>query len=361
MACYIPSGEIEEFKKKLIEMISTYADTFIIVSNGAVSKQTYSFFHEYASRILIRENIGYDGGAYKDAVSDLDLDGYDELLLMNDTFYGFFYPLDNFFGKSQNIPNVDFWGLTQYSGGIGDYKEYISPHIQGYFLLIKSSMLHSNAFRLFWDTLKYPVSYTEAVKNFEVRFTTFFQEFGFRGNAYCRLETIGINDTFSEVSYIKNPYELIKDLHCPVLKRKSCYIENLNALKAIKYIQKNNLYDVELIFKQILLDHKNGVISSYFNLYDLEIFLDRYNRIYIYGKGVYGLALYEYLGYRSIEIEKFIVSCKGELEDDGTIEVSELPKGNDYGIILALKPQFTHEVMGNLLHRVSEEQLFCGK
>ena len=96
-------------------------------------------------------------------------------------------------------------------------------------------------------------------------------------------------------------------------------------------------------------------------MYDLEIFLDRYNRIYIYGKGVYGLALYEYLGYRSIEIEKFIVSCKGELEDDGTIEVSELPKGNDYGIILALKPQFTHEVMGNLLHRVSEEQLFCGK
>lgn len=361
MACYIPDGEVEEFKKKLIEMVSVYADFFIIVSNGAVSEQTYSFFKEYASNVLIRKNIGYDGGAYKDALSGLNLDEYDELLLMNDTFYGFFYPLDDFFDKSQNNPHVDFWGLTQYSGGFGDYNEYISPHIQGYFLLIKSSMLHSNEFRLFWNSLEYPMSYTEAVRIFEVRFTVFFQEFGFRGDAYCKLEEIGIKDKFNKILYIKNPYELIRDLHCPILKRKGCYIENQNAWKAIKYIKENNLYDVEIIYNQILLDYKNGVISSYFNLYDLEIFLNRYDKIYIYGKGRYGLALYEYLECRNKAIEKFIVSYKGEQEDDRIIEVSELPKGNDYGIILALKPQFTHEVLGNLLHRVLVEQLFCGK
>lgn len=361
MACYIPTGEIEEFKKKLIEMISVYADYFIIASNGAVSKQTYSFFNEYASSVLIRENIGYDGGAYKDVISGLDLDRYDELLLMNDTFYGFFYPLDVFFEQSQNAPNVDFWGLTRFSGGFGDYGEYVSPHIQGYFLLVKSSMLHSDAFRLFWDTLEYPMSYTEAICNFEVRFTTFFQEFGFRGDAYCRLETIGIKDTFNKIVYIKNPYELIRDLHCPVLKRKSCRIENQNAWKAIKYIRENNLYDVEIIFNQILLDYKNGVISSYFNLYDLEIFLNRYDKVYIYGKGRYGLTLYEYLECRNKAIEKFIVSSKEGQEDDGTIEISELPKGSDYGIILAMKPQFTQEVLGNLLHRISIGQLFYVK
>lgn len=356
MACYIPTGEIEEFKKKLIEMISVYADYFIIVSNGAVSEHTYSFFNEHVSSVLIRENIGYDGGAYKDAISDLDLDGYDELLLMNDTFYGFFYPLDDFFEKTQQIQTVDFWGLTRYCGDL------FIPHIQGYFLLVKSQMLHSTEFRVFWDSLEYPQSYEEAVQNFEIRFTVFFQKAGFHGDAYCRLETVGINDIFNQNPYIRNPYELVKDLQYPVLKRKSCHLGNASAWKTIKYIQENNLYDVKIIFNQILLDYRDGIIPSYFNLYDLEIFLNRYDRIYIYGKGIYGTELYEYLNFRNRAVEKFIVSCKGEYEDDSTIEVSELSKGGDYGIILALKPQFTYEVMGKLLQKVeTAEQLFCGK
>ena len=360
MACYIPHGEIEEYKKKLIEVMNSYADFFIIVSNGVVSEQTYSFFKEKSSKVLIRDNIGYDAGAYKDAISDLNLEVYDELLLLNDTFYGFFYPLDEFFDKVRQIQNVDFWGLTRHPAGVFG-KDNIEQHIQGYFLLIKSRMLHSNTFRFFWNSLEYPKSYNEAVKNFEIRFTTFFQEKGFKGEAYSNLESIGIESRLNENPYLKYPYELIKDLRYPVLKRKSCYVGNSSVWKAITYIRENHLYDVNLIFKQLLVDYRDGVISSYFNLYDLEIFLHKYRKIYIYGKGRYGLEIYEYLAVRDMIIEKFIVSNKENQMEDNVIELSELPKGSDYGIILALKPQFTNEVLEKLLDKVSKEQLFLGK
>lgn len=360
MACYIPHGEIEEFKKKLIEVVSTYADFFIIVSNGAVSEQTYSFIKEKSSMVLMRDNIGYDAGAYKDAIAGLDLEGYDELLLLNDTFYGFFYSLDEFFDKTQQIQKVDFWGLTRHPEGVCS-KDNIAQHIQGYFLLIKSRMLHSNMFRAFWNDLRYPLSYSEAIQNFEVRFTTFFQEHGFRGQAYCNLEAIEIETEFNENPYLKYPYELIKDLRYPVLKRKSCCVGNSSVWKALKYIRENNLYDVKLIFEQLLLDYRDGVISAYFNLYDLEVFLHKYGKIYIYGKGRYGLEIYEYLTIREMTVEKFIVSNKEGHRDDNTIELSELPKGSDYGIILALKPQFANEVLEKLLDKVPIGQLFLGK
>lgn len=360
MACYIPHGEIEEYKKKLIEAVSSYADFFVIVSNGAVSEQTYSFFKEKSSKVLMRDNIGYDAGAYKDAIADLDLEGYDELLLLNDTFYGFFYPLDEFFDKVRQIQNVDFWGLTRHPAGVCG-KDNIEQHIQGYFLLIKSRMLHSNAFRFFWNSLEYPKSYNEAVRNFEIRFTTFFQEKGFKGEAYSNLESIGIESRLNENPYLKYPYELIKDLRYPVLKRKSCYLGNSSVWKAITYIRENHLYDVELIFKQVLLDYKDGAISSYFNLFKLEVFLHKYEKIYIFGKGKYGSDIYEYLTARQIKVEKFIVSNKDNQDDSEVIALSELSNGSDFGIIVALKPQFANEVLGNLLDKVSIERLFFGK
>lgn len=361
MACYSSTGEIEDCKIKLIESVSAYADYFIIVLNGFISQNAYSFVQEKASKVLKRENIGYDAGAYKDAIADLDLNEYDELLLMNDTFYGFFYFLDEFFDKTEKVREVDFWGLTKHPQGICGNNHYIREHIQAYFILIKSRMLHSEEFRFFWSSLDYPNSYNEAVENFEVRFTTFFQEKGFKGETYSNLESIGIESRFNENPYLTYPYELIEGLRCPVLKRKSCYIGNSSVWKAIAYIREKHLYDVGLIFKQMLSDYKTGSISSYFNLYEMEIFLQKYEKIYIFGKGMYGSNIYEYLAVRNINVEKFIVSNKESYDDGEVIALSELLNGSDFGIIVALKPQYTKEVIEKLLDKVSIEQLFLGK
>lgn len=359
MVCYSITGEIEGYKRKIIDSVNTYADSFIVVINGNISKESYSFLKSRSLKILLRENIGYDAGAYKDAISHLDLNFYDELLLMNDTFYGFFYSLEEFFCKTTIMEEVDFWGLTKHPEGIFD-NDHIGEHIQAYFILIKSRMLHSNIFRSFWNNLEYPRSYCEAVKNFEIYFTVFFQKYGFKGEAYCNLNVVGIEKKFNENPYLEYPYELIMKLRYPILKRKSCYIGDSSVWKAIGYIKEKNLYDIDFIFTQMLSDYKTGAIYSYFNLYELELFLDKYKKIYIFGKGIYGLSMYEYLCVRQINVEKFIVSQNNDENNADEILLSDIPKKKDFGIIVALKPQYVKEIIEKLLDKVTREQLFLG-
>lgn len=359
MACYNPTGQIEEFERRLIKEVKAYASCFYIVYNGNIAEQAFSFLKNEASTVIVRGNIGYDAGAYKDAILQADLNEYDELLLLNDTFYGFFYSLDEFMQKTASQNKIDFWGLTKHPDG-ENRLGYFDEHIQAYFLLIKSRMLHGKDFIQFWEELSYPENYDAAVRKFEIRFSSFFKERGYKGAVYCDLDSIGIKEQYNVNPYLRYPYELVSQLRCPILKRKSFYIGNDNAWEALKYVRDNHLYDTDLICRQILLDYKYHTVSSYFNLYELEKFVKRYPRIYIYGKGKYGTAMYDYLTFRNFTFEKYIESTKADENDDSVIELSELETSCSIGIIVALKPQYTREVVGELLEHVSQNQLFCG-
>lgn len=361
MVCYSPYGKLEDFKKKIIVSLCEYAHSLILVLNSNVAEEDCLWLKCVCSKVIVRENIGYDAGAYKDVLEKEKLGEYDELLLLNDTFYGFFYPLSFFFDKVQQVDKVDFWGLTRHPNGICEGGYSIGSHIQAYFLLIRKRMLHSKEFAFFWKELKYPLSYGEAVKNFEVSFTTFFQDRGFRGAAYSDLQLLGIEDEYNINPYITYPDRLIAELKCPILKRKSCFCENIGAWKAVDYIAKNRLYDVQVIFEQVLREYESSSMVSYFNLFKMESFLKKFHTLYIYGKGKYAAAIYAYLDVRKIPIYKFIVSKKEDKTEDNVIELSELEPNSTVGIIVALKPQFTQEVLENLQKKVSVEQLFLGE
>lgn len=359
LAFYSQDGEIERYKKQLIADIRPYAEHLFVVCNGEISKDAVYYLKNNCTDFLVRENVGYDAGAYKDAIKRIGLDEYDELLMMNDTFYGFFYSLDEFFQYVEGRNEVDFWGLTRHPAGEGSLGSYPS-HYQSYFLLVRSRMLHDIDFIRFWDCLSYPSTYDEAIYYFEIKFTTFFEGRGFKGAAYCDLNSVGIEDKFNTSPYINYSYELVTRLKYPVLKRKSFYLFNSNVWEAVKYLQKNHLYDMDLMWEQIIKDYKNENLKCYFNLYKMEMFIAEYPHIYIYGKGKFGTILYDYFTLRHFPIKNFIVSNKKN-EDNSIIELSDLKVDNQTGVIVALKPQYTQEVLGCLLLRLPAKQIFCGE
>lgn len=360
MTCFCTNGEIDAYKKRIIKSLKAYANFFVVTLNGEVSLDSMQFLKKTVSKVLVRKNIGYDAGAYKDALLNLCMEEYDELMLLNDTFFGFFYPLDELINRAKVESEVDFWGFTKHPKGKDDYNNIIEEHIQAYFLYIKSRMLHSNSFMEFWDNISYPQTYNEAIHNFEIKFTVFFEKRGFIGRSFCDLERAGIEIHYNENPYLLYPYELIRKMRCPILKRKSCSINYPSTWKTIAYIEKMQLYDVDYLFKQILYDYKIGVISAYFNLYELEKFLKKYKKIYIFGKGKYGLSFYDYLTIRHIKVEKFVVSQNDNLDDKNIITLSEMPDGEKNGIIVALKPKYKEEVIEELLRKVKVDQLFVG-
>lgn len=358
MAIYCPYGQFERYKVQLIDGIRSYADDLYVVCNGEISESAYSHLEQSADHVMVRANIGFDAGAYKDVISLVPMDEYDELLLMNDTFYGFFYSLDEFFIKVKENERIDFWGLTKHTKGegpIGSFEE----HIQSYFLLIKARMLHSKDFKQFWSELSYPETYQEAIRNFETRFTPYFKAKGFQYAAYCNLMDIGIEDRDTLSPYLYYPLELLQLLRCPVLKAKPrFYMKNFSMTKKIlDYIDENLGYDVDLIYEHI---EKNMIDKNSFNTHELQKFFSTYKRIYIYGHGKVAQNLRVYLEYRKWKYEGFIVSEKKENEE-GVVEYKDMKFEKTDGIILALGRKALREVYPMIKVNVSVEQLLLPK
>jgi len=59
----------------------------------------------------------------------------------------------------------------------------VESHIQSYFIVIKNKLIRSRYFLEFWEKLLYSKTYQEAVENFEIKFTTFFEAKGFYGKS----------------------------------------------------------------------------------------------------------------------------------------------------------------------------------
>ena len=66
-----------------------------------------------------------------------------------------------------------------------------------------------------------------------------------------------------------------------------------------------------------------------------------------------------YLEIRGFSFEKFIVTHKGVAEEQNVIEFCDLEIKPDIGIILALKEEYTKQVIEDVLAIASREQVFC--
>ena len=138
---YDQEGIVEPYVINLLDGMRDYIDYIYTVANGFVQKAGKEQLILHSDRLLIRDNKGFDAGAIKDAIADLReknmLEQYDELIIYNDTFWGFFYPLTDFFDGTGREPDVDFWGFTEWPGNAPNDRIHIPEHLQSYFLYIK--------------------------------------------------------------------------------------------------------------------------------------------------------------------------------------------------------------------------------
>lgn len=368
-ASYHREGMIDPYKVKILEGIRPYAARLIVVCNGIMKEEGQRILSGVADEVIVRNNEGYDAGAYKDVLLQMqekeELTGYNELILLNDTFFGFFYPLDEFFCEVYKNNNIDFWGFTKHPKGEDVAGNKQDEHVQSYFLLIRQKMFQSHDFLEFWKRLRYPVSYKDAVSNFEIAFSVYFKERGFLGDAYCNLKKIGLKTRYNENPYALYSYELISKARCPVLKIKSTYLEATDhiegAFQTIDFLERHGLYDTNIIRQ-----YMDGICGSedrkpYFDVRKLKKFCAKYNEIYIYGNGKYGKRVQKYLAMQGIEVKKVIVSRKGKEDSENVMEFEDLKIKSDMGIVVALNEENAVQVLGNIIAVAKQEQIFTGR
>lgn len=259
---YDKDGIIDDYVLFYLKSMKTVLHKIIFVSNGRLASGEEKKLGQLAAKIIIRGNEGFDAGAYKEVISKERhgiLSDADELLLFNDTVFGPFYPIEDIF-EEMDKKEADFWGITRHEKAIA-WGIPVPACVQSYFIGIRKRMLCSDAFMEFWDsqpdvmeTLK------DAVLKFEFAFTSFFEKRDFRWMTYIdfhELDSVDVKYNFSPTYYAN--YELVKYKKYPFIKRKNfvfhdgyklCNGEDIR--KCMEYVNENGLYDMGMIWKNIL-------------------------------------------------------------------------------------------------------------
>lgn len=359
---YDHENRVDDYIGYMLRHLRNTVDTLVVVCNYQNIAQGMSNVKPYADRICYRENKGFDAGAYKDVLCrELgwgEVEKFDELMLINDSFYGPLYPLKELFQKMYQR-NVDYWGMTRCPEvELADKNTYES-HIQSYFLALGKTILRHKRFQQFWENMEYPASFMQTVITFEIGINQLLRQLGFRGAAAMDLCSVQWKLEKNQNPYLSYPLELIRDAALPVLKRKSLSLSNKrfdNAIGALKFIGKACDYEICLIESHL----RRGTAGV--NLMGADSFYAAHARIFIYGAGNYGKNAAEYFAYKGWTFEKFLVTeMAGQPGNDrsncSTFDRADIAE--DDGIIIAVgNKKVFQEIVQLVKKRCRIEQIY---
>lgn len=279
---------VDDYIGYILKALRRVADRVVVVCNYGHIAQGMENIQPYADTILYRENRGYDGGAYKEALEQIgDIESYDEMVLSNDTFFGPFISLNKIF-ETMEKESCDFWGLNRRHIPLYDFTA-------SFFMVFRKAAM-APVVRYIQDAISKDMSRDQILKLFEQGISNELKKVGFRMGTYC---DIGAVDMY------RNPDYLINVLGSPVMKKRcfeqGYYVED-NCRRALKYIEQETEYDISLIRKtaerkygiafgrdytDISLIRSDETRGIYYSApeEELESFLRHNQRIYVYGNG----------------------------------------------------------------------------
>lgn len=324
---YDKEGIADEYVYYLLKELQTIASKIVVIINGNINPLDREKLEAYSTQVLQRENEGYDAGAYKDALINYigieKVKEYDEVILCNDTFYGPFVPFKKVWSSFAE-KDIDFWGLHLWQTG---YLAYISS----FFLVFRKKILLDDRFYKYWIE-----NIDEKSRDIREVYGTF--EFGL----FCELCELGYRyDIYSDrvdCHIMKSPDYAIENYNVPVIKKKIFapeYYHLENVYKALSYISKLKMYDIDYICENALrkyawkIDKTKLYEAEKLNSYEyksipkrqkagdigaLKAFCKKWhnNTIYIYGAGAVAAKIYILLKKEIKNFGGFIVSKLGD-------------------------------------------------
>lgn len=259
---YDKHGIVDDYVPYLLGNLRDHVEKIVFVSNGKLTEESEAKARSVSDDFFIRENIGFDVWAYKEAIERVGyeaLQDYDELILLNHTCYGPIFPFAELFSEMESRSD-DFWGVSIHKAltpnpftGFGTLPE----HIQSHFIAVRRRLVASPDFKKYWDSMPPINSYDDSVRNHESKFTRYFIKLGYKCSAYI------------DPNEFKSPYpvfiEVTKsiDVRCPLLKRKLFFYDSsfhqnagIDLPAALDKIQAESDYDQSLIWQNIVREAK---------------------------------------------------------------------------------------------------------
>ncbi len=208
-----------------VRELSKYTQEVLFITNSALSDEELNKVRFGNVRILLRENIGFDFGAWKDAVAACGLDRlceFDQLIFANNSCFAPLWSLSKVLNEMDGRKAVDFWGITEYPRGYAAAsmdKLMIDTHIQSYFFVMEKTLVASPAFEEFWNRVAYHEKLIDVIEYEETEMTKFFTDRGFYYDVYISESTLLTGRMQNADPYIHPKCLLL--LGSPLVKKKT--------------------------------------------------------------------------------------------------------------------------------------------
>lgn len=220
-------GIADGYVAGLLRSIRPCLSRLIVVANGRLTDASRALLAPFADELVVRPNDGFDTGAWKEAlferVGEEKFAEWDELVLLNDSFFEPFRPFAGIF-RDMEGDGADFWGLSVHGPIPGDGTcpyGFRPDYLQTYFLVFRSRLFHSADFAAFWKKQPRYGTFRSVAEGFGAVLTRHFADLGYSWSAYSDTRDL---DTVPEKNYDHHTHdlaEMVARRRYPVIKRRS--------------------------------------------------------------------------------------------------------------------------------------------
>ena len=264
---YDKDGILDGYRKYYLKELRKVVDCIVGVVSGTLTPESRAELEELTDEFFVRKNEGLLAGSWLDGIAYIGWDRlaqYDELLMLNDSFFGPFYPLDELMDAAEKS-DADFYGAMKnfeeksYTTIAGRPLQH--GHFRGsicYFYIIKSKLLHSAEFRKYWSAHPEIKESWDSYFYAEIDFCDYVIDAGFKVDTYQGDKLKGYffdNLTHNMVKLVRDegiPFARIRPF-CTDVKDQSLQINyGQDPRETLEYIDKHTNYDVNLIWDYIL-------------------------------------------------------------------------------------------------------------
>ncbi len=223
---YDAHGVVDEYIPHALRSLRPFAEHILVIVNGEVDAEGRARLDAVADDVLVRENVGFDVWGYKEGLAHLGgrVDEFDEVILMNYTFFAPVRPFEPVFAAMDARDDIDFWGITDHASVTPHpyhLRGTMPSHIQSHWIAVRRSVLQDESWRRYWDEMPMIESYGDSITQHESRFTKHFADLGFDYAVSFPHQDYG------QAHPVFDNAELLIQQGCPILKRRMFFHDPL--------------------------------------------------------------------------------------------------------------------------------------
>lgn len=250
-------GIVDNYISYFLNDFIQYFQEILIVCTGTLTKEGRQILQKFTHHILVCESNDMKLWGYKKGLEYFGWDilkQFEEVILTNDILMGPVYPFGIMFSHMDK-KDIDFWGIFKnHEEKDSGFPEYIPSC----FMAFRNRMIQSKEFQKYWKRLSCSQTQEKASQQYEVTFTHYFEQLGFKWSTYTDTEDMKHRHYAPAIVF---PMELIQEKNCPVfVKTVFCQdykwvIENTignAALRLYCFLQNSSDYPTDMILKNLL-------------------------------------------------------------------------------------------------------------